>query len=131
MYVVEQLAHTAHSDFFGRLWFLYLSIYASLKILSTNASPARILVFSRTVAFRHDSIPTAIEALTSHSSIVNAVFDHTEDQTQFTDDNLQRYDAILFLSNTGEGMRNYPESIVTLTSREFWTTAGSRHSRDI
>jgi len=54
------------------------------------------------VAFRHDSIPTAVEALIGHSSTVNAVFDHTEDQAQFTDDNLQRYDALLFLSNTGE-----------------------------
>ncbi|KAH9902588.1 class I glutamine amidotransferase-like protein [Cubamyces lactineus] len=72
--------------------------------LEASALPnvARVLIYSATRDFRHDSIPTAVDALVSHGPAANISFDHTEDQTWFTDDRLQQYDAILFLSNTGE-----------------------------
>ncbi|KAI9066076.1 class I glutamine amidotransferase-like protein [Trametes sanguinea] len=63
---------------------------------------ARVLIYSATRDFRHDSIPTAVDALVSHGSAANITFDHTEDETWFTDDRLQQYDGIVFLSNTGE-----------------------------
>ncbi|KAJ6570190.1 ThuA-like domain-containing protein [Mycena vulgaris] len=55
---------------------------------------ARVLVYTATKGFRHDSIPTAIEALNKQAKLVNV--------TQFTNQNLARYDAIMFLSTTGE-----------------------------
>jgi hypothetical protein len=67
-------------------------------------SPARVLLYTATRDFRHDSIPTAVDALQANGSSINVVFDHTEDQSRFTDDALSIYDAILFLSTTGEGM---------------------------
>ncbi|KAF9453474.1 class I glutamine amidotransferase-like protein [Macrolepiota fuliginosa MF-IS2] len=67
-----------------------------------KAAPGRILIYSRTVGFRHDSIPTAIQSLRNHSTTINVVFDQTEDPAEFTDENLQKYDALLFLSTTGE-----------------------------
>ncbi|KAJ3567883.1 hypothetical protein NP233_g6069 [Leucocoprinus birnbaumii] len=79
-----------------------LACFLAFSITSVESLPARILIFSRTVEFRHDSIPTAINALQSHSSSINVVFDQTEDQNLFTDENLQKYDALLFLDNTGE-----------------------------
>lgn len=82
-----------------------LGLFACLltfDIAFAESSPARVLIFSRTVGFRHDSIPTAIEALKSHSTTLGVIFDQTEDQTKFTDENLQKYDALFFLSNTGE-----------------------------
>jgi hypothetical protein len=36
---------------------------------------------------------------------INVQFDSTEDKSQFTDSVLGRYDALLFLMNTGEGQR--------------------------
>jgi len=91
--------------FSPRLWSrLGLIIcFLVLDVELAEGSIARILIFSRTVEFRHDSIPTAIEALKSHSSTIDVVFDQTEDQSLFTDDNLQKYDGLVFLSNTGEG----------------------------
>ncbi|KAL9714215.1 hypothetical protein Ac2012v2_002525 [Leucoagaricus gongylophorus] len=88
----------------GMLWSrLGLIIcFLVLDVELAEGSIARILIFSRTVEFRHDSIPTAIEALKSHSSTIDVVFDQTEDQSLFTDDNLQKYDGLVFLSNTGE-----------------------------
>ncbi|KAI0723533.1 class I glutamine amidotransferase-like protein [Earliella scabrosa] len=63
---------------------------------------ARVLVYSATRGFRHDSIPTAVDALLQAGPSRRIAFDHTEDQTWFTDDRLAQYDAVLFLSNTGE-----------------------------
>lgn len=73
-----------------------------LVVYALAQSP-RILIYSATAGFRHDSIPTAIEALQNASNAINVRFDSTEDQTLFNDQNLARYDAILFLSTTGEG----------------------------
>ena len=63
---------------------------------------ADVLIYSATREFRHDSIPTAIEALKSRSADYNITFDDTEDLTWFREDRLGKYDAIVFLSTTGE-----------------------------
>lgn len=63
--------------------------------------PARILAYSATAGYRHDSIEPSIEALKAKASSINVEFDFTEDKTQFTDENLAKFDAILFLNNSG------------------------------
>ncbi|RDX43802.1 class I glutamine amidotransferase-like protein [Lentinus brumalis] len=69
---------------------------------ATQLNTARILIYSATRDFRHDSIPTAVDALVQRGPSYQVAFDHTEDQTWFTDERLAQYDAVLFLSNTGE-----------------------------
>lgn len=74
---------------------------------SASAPPAaisareRILVFSKTGGFRHDSIPDGIacvrELLGDRYEI-----DATEDAAVFTPSNLERYKAVIFLSTTGD-----------------------------
>jgi len=76
-----------------------LSIIPSI---AQQTSFARILIYSATRDFRHDSIPTAIQAMRTNQSAINAQFDNTEDQTQFNDQVLAQYDALVFLDNTGE-----------------------------
>ena len=72
--------------------------------LAASHSPAKILLYTATKGFRHDSIPTAIEILKNNiGPTINVQFDPTEDQTKFTDDNLANYDAVMFVSTTGEG----------------------------
>ncbi|KAH7911355.1 ThuA-like domain-containing protein [Hygrophoropsis aurantiaca] len=61
----------------------------------------RILVYSATAGFRHDSIPASIEALKAKAASIDVIFDFTEDKDQFEDGNLARYDAVLFLNNSG------------------------------
>ncbi|KAI9570524.1 ThuA-like domain-containing protein [Boletus coccyginus] len=63
--------------------------------------PARILAYSATAGYRHDSIEPSIEAFKAKASSINVQFDFTEDKRQFTDENLAKYDAILFLNNSG------------------------------
>jgi type 1 glutamine amidotransferase len=62
----------------------------------------RVLVFSRTTAFRHDSIPDGIAAIQKLGQENGFAVDATEDATLFTDENLARYQAIVFLSTTGD-----------------------------
>jgi len=87
---------------------IYLPICALLAALWTGPEPvsaakAKILIYSATTRFRHDSIPTAVSVLNDKGSTIGVEFDNTEDQSFFTDENLQKYDALLFLSTTGEG----------------------------
>jgi type 1 glutamine amidotransferase len=64
--------------------------------------PYRVLVFSKTLGFRHASIPDGIVAIQSLGASHNFIVDATEDSTQFTDINLSRYKAIIFLNPSGE-----------------------------
>lgn len=66
-----------------------------------QAQPARLLVFSKTAAFRHDSIPAAIVALRRLGQQHHIAIDFTEDSHVFTTANLARYAAVAFLMTTG------------------------------
>ncbi len=66
------------------------------------SADARLLVFSKTTGFRHDSIPTAIAALEvlapEHAWTITA----TEDAAVFTDGTLDTIDVAVFMMNTGD-----------------------------
>lgn len=64
-------------------------------------SPVRLLVFSKTAAFRHASIPAAIAALRRLGQEHGVALDFTEDSSVFTTSNLSRYAAVIFLLTTG------------------------------
>ncbi|MGH3311341.1 MAG: ThuA domain-containing protein [Streptomyces sp.] len=61
-----------------------------------------ILVFSKTAGFRHDSIPRGIATLRQLGAENGFTVDATEDAGAFTPDNLAAYDAVVFLSTTGD-----------------------------
>ena len=63
---------------------------------------ASILVFSRTQGFRHDSIPAGIAAIRQQGSSRGFSVEATEDAGAFTDGTLARYEAVVFLSTTGD-----------------------------
>ncbi|NJQ03963.1 ThuA domain-containing protein [Streptomyces zingiberis] len=67
-----------------------------------TADADRILVFSKTAGFRHDSIPEGIAALENLGTEHGFTVDATEDAADFTAANLDRYDAVVFLSTTGD-----------------------------
>jgi uncharacterized protein len=69
---------------------------------NTNASCSRrLLVFSKTGGFRHASIKDGKIALQKLAAEHNFAVDFTEDASVFTDANLARYDAVVFLLTTG------------------------------
>ncbi|MET7904564.1 ThuA domain-containing protein [Streptomyces sp. NPDC005355] len=68
----------------------------------SSAPDDRVLVFSKTAGFRHDSIPDGIAAIEDLGARGGFAVDATEDAAAFTPDNLARYDAVVFLSTTGD-----------------------------
>ena len=60
------------------------------------------LVFSKTAAFRHDSIPAGVVAIQRLGAQHRFRVDATEDAAAFTDANLARYDVVVWLSTTGD-----------------------------
>ncbi|MGW3418571.1 ThuA domain-containing protein [Streptomyces phaeochromogenes] len=62
----------------------------------------RVLVFSKTAGFRHDSIPEGVAAVRSLGAANGFRVDATEDAGAFSSRNLARYDAVVFLSTTGD-----------------------------
>jgi type 1 glutamine amidotransferase len=61
----------------------------------------RLLVFTKTAAFRHTSIPSALQALSELGARDGFAIDATEDAGAFTPRNLERYAAVAFVLTTG------------------------------
>jgi len=83
----------------------HLSLLALLLAvaLCTSARPKpRLLVFSKTMGFRHDCIPVGKLAIMKLGSEHGFAVDTTEDASVFTPANLKQYAAILFLCTTGD-----------------------------
>lgn len=65
------------------------------------ALPKRVLVFSKTKGWNHTSIPAGIAALQKLGQAHNFRVDTTKNAGYFTDDSLRHYQAVVFLSTTG------------------------------
>ncbi len=85
---------------------------------AVNPSPRfSILVFSRTLGFRHNSIPDGVAALREMGRLHGFIVDATEDSSAFSATNLARYRAVVLLSVTGDvldagqeaALKNYVE----------------------
>lgn len=63
--------------------------------------PSRLLVFSYTEGFRHQHIPLASEVIQELGQGMEIVIDTTENPADFNEENLAQYDAVIFLSTTG------------------------------
>lgn len=61
-----------------------------------------VLVFSKTLGFRHDSIPAGITMIQQLGERYNFQVDTTEDSTRFTDEGLLPYQVVVFLNTTGD-----------------------------
>lgn len=68
----------------------------------TNAPPFQILVFSRTLGYRHASIPAAIAAVQVLGAYHGFSVEATEDPAAFADSNLARFAAVVFLLTSGD-----------------------------
>ncbi|TDB75510.1 ThuA domain-containing protein [Micromonospora sp. KC723] len=80
------------------------SAQAALRPVSQAAAaePFSVLVFSKTAGFRHDSIPAGVAAIERLGAENGFTVDATEDAAAFTDANLARYAAVVWLSTTGD-----------------------------
>jgi len=72
----------------------------------TQAASYKVLVYSATAGFRHDSIPNGIAAIQALGSTNDFSVDATEDATAFSSANLAQYRVVIFLCTTGDVLTN-------------------------
>jgi type 1 glutamine amidotransferase len=63
--------------------------------------PFRVLVFTKTTGYRHDSIPSGVAAIKRLAARHSFSVDTTADAGRFATRTLDRYDVVVFLSTTG------------------------------
>ena len=85
------------------LKFLCVILLALFPTMSAwaAAAPLKVLIFSKTEAFHHASIPAGIGALEELGALHGWDVDATEDASQLNDDNLKRYDVVVWLNTSG------------------------------
>ncbi|GAA4447212.1 ThuA domain-containing protein [Phytohabitans houttuyneae] len=89
---------------------LALAVAAAVAVVSgavvispAQAAPlTRVLVFSKTAGFRHSSIPHGIAAIQQLGAANGFSVTATEDAAQFTTASLAQYQAVVWLSTTGD-----------------------------
>ncbi|MER7890097.1 ThuA domain-containing protein [Micromonospora sp. NPDC094482] len=76
---------------------------ATVTPTPAEAAPlSKVLVFSKTAGFRHSSIPNGIAAIQQLGATNGFTVTATEDATAFSTANLAQYQAVVFLSTTGD-----------------------------
>ncbi|RFZ94247.1 ThuA domain-containing protein [Mucilaginibacter conchicola] len=82
----------------------YILSFALLfvTIITFGFAKPRVLIFSKTAGFHHESIAVGIPAIIKMGQENNFDVDTTTNSALFTLDNLKKYKAIIFLSTTGD-----------------------------
>jgi PKD repeat protein len=70
----------------------------------------RVLVFSETTGFRHDSIDEGIAAIKALGRANEFQVDASEDSTLFRDSALAHFDTVVFLNTTGDPLNNIQQA---------------------
>jgi type 1 glutamine amidotransferase len=79
----------------------------------------KLLIYSRTLGFRHGSIPVGAAAITLLGKKTGAfTATHSEDPAMFDKDNLKQFDAVLFLNTTGDCLAPIKKDKGPLTEEE-------------
>ncbi|CAN5439575.1 hypothetical protein BH23BAC1_BH23BAC1_15830 [soil metagenome] len=94
-------------------FFLVLVVLVIISFgCSTNKSPGeeRILVFSKTAGFRHASIEDGLAAIQTLGKKNGILVDTTENSENINEDNLKKYQAVIFLNTTGDILDHYQKA---------------------
>jgi cytochrome c len=86
------------SSYFLRLAVMVLILFC----VSCSQEKPRVLIFSKTKGYRHESIEAGKEAIFKLATKDNFVVDTTENANAFAEENLKKYKAVIFLSTTGD-----------------------------
>jgi uncharacterized protein (TIGR03437 family) len=117
--------------------FLFITVCAatiSLAVCSTTnlatQQSLRLLVFSKTSGFRHDSIPDGINAIRQLGQQNAFDVDATEDASAFNDANLARYQTVVFLNTTGDVLDDNQQAVFQRFIRNGGGFAGVHSATD-
>jgi len=81
---------------------LFPAIALLLFLFSCAEDKPKVLVFSKTKGYRHASIKAGKAALLKMGDEKGFAVDTTESADAFTEENLKKYNAVVFLSTTGD-----------------------------
>src|SRR5512146_519526 len=82
-----------------------LAFAGQLNAMAEVGDAFSVLVFSKTTGYRHASITNGIAAVRALGAQHGFKVEATEDSSVFTPTNLARYQAVVFLSVTGEVLK--------------------------
>ncbi len=71
----------------------------------------KVLVFSKTMGFKHSSIPAGMAAIQKLGAAHGFEVDTTKTSDAFNEENLEQYSAIVFLSTTGNVLDHTQEAV--------------------
>ncbi|WP_130856408.1 ThuA domain-containing protein [Olivibacter jilunii] len=93
-----------YASIFALIWVagICFSFCKSEKNIDHSQVKPLVLVFSKTAGFRHDSIEKGAKTIEELGEDNGFATEHTEDASVFTEDNLKKYKAVVFLSTTGD-----------------------------
>ncbi|GLY95703.1 ThuA domain-containing protein [Actinoplanes sp. NBRC 103695] len=86
----------------GQILAAMMLIPAAAPAPAIADDPYDVLVFSKTAGFRHDSIPAGIQTVRDLGAANGFTVTATEDAGAFTAANLANYEAVVFMSTTGD-----------------------------
>ncbi|MDR9415337.1 MAG: ThuA domain-containing protein [Gracilimonas sp.] len=90
--------------------FIHFLLIAIALPVVLHGQDTKVLIFSKTEGFRHQSIPNGIAAIEQLGVEHQFTVDATENASNFTFENLINYDAVIFLSTTGNVLNNTQQS---------------------
>jgi hypothetical protein len=100
---VDALADTVLGGLLGRIAWAVVRIFPEQRGGERSASPgSSVLVFSKTAEYRHPSIPDGVAAVERLGRENGFAVEATEGTVRFTDEDLRRYGAVVFLNTTGD-----------------------------
>ena len=97
-------AHRRHryaADMFRAFALVMIAALAWWQPQNSRES-SRLLVFTKTAAFRHESIPAGVDAVRKIAREGGFEPDFTEEASVFEASSLQRYRAVMFLNTSGD-----------------------------
>lgn len=82
-------------------WSVLIGLSCLFFSVSVQGQP-NVLIFTKTTGFRHESIPKGVETVRRLLRTEQIRSVHSEDATYFCADSLAKFQAVIFLSTTGD-----------------------------
>ena len=89
---------------------LCILLLSSLIVGCSSSTPEKILIFSKTMGYHHESIATGIATITALAKAEGVAVDTTTDASWFNEKQLAQYSAVVFLSTTGDVLDAYQQA---------------------
>lgn len=94
-----------------KAFLILVSIFILNDKILAQANKLNILVFSKTASFRHESIEAGKTALAKMAKEKGFTANFTEDATVFNEAEIKKYNAVIFLSTTGDILNNEQQAV--------------------